>query len=154
MTVDFALTSRTLLNLAPRWVRVALLASVVVGMCAKVAHKVFEPALKGVLRGIADVSALDDMGWLAVGLTLTFPVVWFWRLVTRADQRRGPKERAEEFIETMKRAMDEADLPAADRKFYWRSVFGKLADSFKIDAEVPRASEIAVAVDTERTHQR
>lgn len=142
MTIDLSLAWRKLLDLAPRWVRMTLIGSVFVGEGAHLLCGAFKPFLTSRTAGVMDLEAIGTVQWLVVGMMLAFPVVWLWRLVTRANAKRGPTEQAEEWIRILKLSLDEAGLSEADRKLYWRQVFGSLANSFKVGASPPAAETL------------
>jgi hypothetical protein len=133
---DFDISWRKLLNICPRWVRVCVPASVLVGACLNVLAKLFNGGFTNMLN-LQNLSLYD---WPLIGCVLVFPAAFVWRQYTGA--MNSPLDRAEEYVRIIKLGMREAELSKTDKKFVWRSMMLKLVQDFQVSASPPPVHEI------------
>ena len=90
---------------------------------------------------------VPNWGWPLLGMALVFPPVGLWKLIARPMLGiNSEADRAREYIGVIKLAMNEANLSRTDQRFYWRSVFTKLAEEFRVGAPPPSAAAMVEEV--------
>ena len=146
MIIDTSLLWRKMLAIAPRWVRFALVGSIVMGECVRVLAKVLAPMIDAHTRTIVDFSAVTVYEWPLLGILVTMPVAFSWHVLGKHFRGETPFERAEEYISIMKMAAAAASLSSTQAKFFWHSALGKLAAEFSVGSAPPDPKSLGAEI--------
>lgn len=146
MTIDTSLLWRKVLVAVPRWVRHALVASIIVGECLHVIAKVLAPVVNTDAKSIVDLSAVAAHEWPLLGMIVTMPVAFCWHMILQRARGQTPFERAEEYIAILKIAAAAASLSGPQAKFFWNSALAKLANEFSVGSEPPNPKTLGTEI--------
>lgn len=144
MEQDVTSLLRRLINSGPRWVRAAVISSIVIGLFLQIVVKLTAPRLPIIYNiSSSTLNSLAWYEWAIIGCMLAFPSAFMWRMIKLVLRiPHSNREKAEEYIEIMKLGLKEGGLSAIDERFYWRSMMSKLMDLFNVGADPPSARRV------------